>query len=111
MSFKPKSVRPSNQELLATVGKVAAEGGQLPTALEPTSIKAITGEGRPQLRRTSGPTVLVNFKATLPFAKLIAEASQKEGGVRRMVARMMKEAGYNVPEHDLNPGVNRRIYD
>jgi hypothetical protein len=53
----------------------------------------------------------VNFKATLPFAKLIAEASAKEGGVRRMIARMMKEAGHDVPEHDLKPAVNRRLYE
>ena len=106
MTFKPKSVRPSSQELLATVGRVAAERGQLPTAPPPA---AGAGEGAPA-RRPAPPTVLVNFKATLPFAKLIAEASTKEGGVRRMIARMMKEAGYDVPEHDLKPAVNRRIY-
>lgn len=105
MTFKPKSVRPSSQELLATVGRVAAESGQLPTA--PTG----AGQGGRAIRRSPGPTVLVNFKATLPFAKLISEASAKEGGVRRMIARMMKEAGHNVPEHDLKPTVNRRVYE
>ena len=106
MTFKPKSVRPSSQELLATVGCVAAESGQLPTA-QPPAGRAGAGEAR----RPAPRTVLVNFKATLPFAKLIAEASGKEGGVRRMIARMMKEAGYDVPEHDLNPAVNRRTYE
>ncbi len=108
MTFKPKSVRPSSQELLATVGRVAAESGQLPTA--PTG-RPGAGEGAPSARLRAPPTVLVNFKATLPFAKLIAEASVKEGGVRRMVARMLKEAGYDVPEHDLKPAVNRRTYE
>lgn len=107
MTFKPKSVRPSSQDLLATVGRVAAEHGQLPTAPQPA---AGAGEASPA-RRPAPPTVLVNFKATLPFAKLIAEASTKEGGVRRMIARMMKEAGYDVPEHDLKPAVNRRVYE
>lgn len=110
MTFKPKSVRPSSQELLATVGRVAAQNGQLPTAPEPVTAEMRVGRA-PPARRIAGPTVLVNFKATLPFAKLIAEASEKEGGVRRMIARMMKEAGYDVPEHDLKPTVNRRIYD
>ncbi len=110
MTFKPKSVRPSSQELLATVGRVAAESGQLPTAQEPI-VRARAGEVGPAIRRTAGPTVLVNFKATLPFAKLIAEASAKEGGVRRMIARMMKEAGHDVPEHDLKPAINRRVYE
>ncbi len=110
MTFKPKSVRPSSQELLATVGRVAAESGQLPTAAEP-AVHAGAGGGTRTIRRSPGPTVLVNFKATLPFAKLIAEASAKEGGVRRMIARMMKEAGHDVPEHDLKPAVNRRLYE
>lgn len=110
MTFKPKSVRPSSQELLATVGRVAAESGQLPTARVP-AVPAKGGEGAAATRRAAAASVLVNFKATLPFAKLIAEASAKEGGVRRMIARMMKEAGYDVPEHDLKPAVNRRIYE
>lgn len=111
MTFKPKSVRPSSQELLATVGRVAAQNGQLPTALEPAVAQTGVGQGAPPRRRTTSPTVLVNFKATLPFAKLIAEASEKEGGVRRMIARMMRDAGYDVPEYDLKPVINRRIYD
>ncbi len=110
MTFKPKAVRPSSQELLATVGRVAAEGGQLPTAPQPPPGQ-VGPAGAPSTRRPAPPTVLVNFKATLPFAKLIAEASAKEGGVRRMVARMLKEAGYDVPEHDLKPPVNRRTYE
>ena len=110
MTFKPKSVRPSSQELLATVGRVSAENGQLPTAQQ-SGAQSRGGEGRGVTRQATSPTVLVNFKATLPFAKLISEASTKEGGVRRMIARMMKEAGYDVPEHDLNPPVNRRVYE
>lgn len=111
MAFKPKSVRPSSQELLETVGHVAAQIGQLPTAKDLPLAATREGEGAPATRRSTGPTVLVNFKATLPFAKLIAEASEKEGGVRRMIARMMKEAGYDVPDRDLKPVVNRRIYE
>ncbi len=111
MTFKPKAVRPSNEELLATVGRVAAQRGQLPTAPEPPVEQARAGERISSARQPAPPTVLVNFKATLPFAKLIAEVSAKEGGVRRMVARMLKEAGYDVPEHDLKPAVNRRVYD
>ncbi len=110
MTFKPKAVRPSSQELLATVGRVAAEGAQLPTAQQLPG-RSGAGEGEQPVRRSAPPTVLVNFKATLPFAKLIFEASAKEGGVRRMVARMMKEAGYDVPDHDLKPTVNRRVYE
>jgi hypothetical protein len=111
MTFKPKAVRPSSQELLATVGRVAAESGQLPTAPQAVSERAGTKEVVAPVRRAALPTVLVNFKATMPFAKLIAEASAKEGGVRRMIARMMRDAGYDVPEHDLKPAANRRTYE
>ena len=108
MAFKPKAVRPSSQELLATVGRLAADSGQLPTVAPPDrSAPAETGH---DAKRSPGPTVLVNFKATLPFAKIIAEAAEKEGGVRRMLARMLKEAGHDVPEHDLRPAANRRVY-
>jgi hypothetical protein len=111
MTVKPKSIRPSNQELLATVGRVAAQSGQLPTAPEPAAGQERGGESAQSMRRPAVPTVLVNFKATLPFAKLIAEASAKEGGVRRMIARMMKESGHDVPEYDLRPPTNRRTYE
>ncbi len=111
MTFKPKAVRPSSQQLLATVGRVAAESGQLPTVPGAIAERDRAGEPLSTRRRSAPATVLVNFKATMPFAKLIAEASAKEGGVRRMVARMMQEAGYDVPEHDLRPAVNRRIYE
>ena len=111
MTFKPKAIRPSSEELLATVGRVAAEGGQLPTARKPSAEPSRGEKGPAPRRRPAPPTVLVNFKATLPFAKLIAEVSTKEGGVRRMVARMMRDAGHAVPEHDLNPIINRRKYD
>ena len=107
MTFKPKPVRPTNEELLDTVGRMAAEKGQLPTAQD----HADGGHRARPARRAAAPTVLVNFKATIPFAKLVSEVSTKEGGVRRMVARLMKEAGYDVPEQDLSPPVNRRIYE
>lgn len=110
MTFKAKSVRPSSEELLQTVGRVASAHGQLPTAVE--RISPETGHvPQPAPKRKAEPTVLVNFKATRPFAKLISELAEKEGGVRRMLARMLKEAGHPVPENDLNPVVNRRVYD
>ena len=111
MAFKPKAVRPSSQELLQTVGRLSAESGQLPTAapIEPAAPRG-AGQGA-RTRNSPGPTVLVNFKATVPFAKIIAEAAEKEGGVRRMLARMLKEAGHDVPEYDLKPAANKRVYE
>jgi hypothetical protein len=109
--FKPKStVRPSQEELLATVGRVSAEVGHLPTSPELVPAPRLV-ESPPRPATGPGPTVLVNFKATLAFAKLIAEVSEREGGVRRMLARMLKEAGHDVPERDLNPVVKRRKYE
>jgi hypothetical protein len=108
MSFKPKPVRPTSAELLASVGRVAETQGRLPTPPPLPSPERATAKAT---KVVASRTVLVNFKATLPFAKLISELAEKEGGVRRMVARMLKEAGHEVPDQDLNPPNNRRVYE
>jgi hypothetical protein len=109
-TFKPKSVRPSSDELLQTVGRLSAASGQFPTT--PDRITQTPEHPPVHPRRLKAePTVLVNFKATRPFAKLISELAEREGGVRRMLARMLKEAGHDVPEGDLRPPVNKRVYE
>jgi hypothetical protein len=109
VSFKPKPVRPTSEELLSSVGRVAETQGRLPTA-PPLPSPEILTVNRP-IKAIRSRTVLVNFKATVPFAKLISELAEKEGGVRRLIARMLKEAGHEVPDQDLNPATNRRVYD
>jgi hypothetical protein len=52
--------------------------------------------------------VQINFKASEAFANLIAREADKAGSTRRLFARLMRDAGYTVPEADVNPPDNRR---
>jgi hypothetical protein len=47
--------------------------------------------------------VQINFKATEAFADLVAQEAEKVGSTRRFFARLMRDAGYDVPEADINP--------
>jgi hypothetical protein len=57
------------------------------------------------------PVLMMSFKASKPFAKMLAEASEGEGGLRRLIARVFHEAGYPVPPSELQPQKRRRTYD
>jgi hypothetical protein len=52
--------------------------------------------------------VQINWNASEQLARLIAQEAAKVGSTRRFIARLMKQAGYDVPEADLNPADNRR---
>jgi hypothetical protein len=52
--------------------------------------------------------VQVNFKASEEFADLIAREAEKAGSTRRLIARLMRDAGHPVPDADVNPPDNRR---
>ena len=56
--------------------------------------------------------MMMSFKASKSFARMLAREAEAEGVIRRFVARLCKEAGYPVPEADLNGGLKkRRTYD
>jgi len=64
------------------------------------------GEGG---RKPKAPkTVQINWNASEDLARMIAEEAAKAGSTRRFIARLMRDAGYPVPEADLNPPDNRR---
>lgn len=105
--FRPKGLvaaeRPTGAELTQALAGVT--GHLLPTTpSEPARV--VTQERAPKPERE--PLLLVNFKATRSFAKLLSQLAEKEGGLRRMFARMLAEAGHPVPEADLNPRHPRR---
>jgi hypothetical protein len=52
--------------------------------------------------------VQVNFKASEAFADLISQEAEKAGSTRRLFARLMRDAGFPVPEADVNPPDKRR---
>ena len=111
MSFKPKRIvelahgqpppRPSSAVLAAALAPV-------PPAPPPIAapLPAV-----PPARPLAEPVLMMSFKASKPFAKMLAEAAEKEGGLRRLVARVFSEAGYPVPQSELQPQKRRRTYD
>jgi hypothetical protein len=52
--------------------------------------------------------VQVNFSCTEDMARLIAQLAVEAGSTRRMLARLLRDAGHSVPPADLQPIDNRR---
>jgi hypothetical protein len=50
----------------------------------------------------------MNFNITEELADIITEEARKAGSTRRWLARLMKDAGYSVPDADLTPYMNVR---
>lgn len=95
-AFKPKKIeeRPSSAEIASAIGSIGVN-------LIPTTSPLPKAE----------PSLMMSFKASKPFAKTLAEAAEPEGGLRRLIARVFKEAGYPVPNVDLINSKRRRTYD
>jgi hypothetical protein len=82
-------------------------------AVQGVAVQAPQGEPRQEgggrmSRRKAVPTVQINFRVSEGFAKLIAREAEQAGGMRKWFARIIQDAGYEVPEIDLHPPVSRR---
>jgi hypothetical protein len=119
MAFKPKRIeepeevppapRPSSAELAATIGPLASN--LIPTSPSAPAVVPMVTLPASSVRTPAEPVLMMSFKASKPFAKMLAEAAEKEGGLRRLVARVFSEAGYPVPPSELQPQRRRRTYD
>lgn len=109
--FKPKRIeepvaepaRPTSAEIAATIGPLAS--GLIPTT-RPAPVAAAEVP-----KAKAEPPLMMSFKASKDFARMLAKAAEPEGGLRRLVARVFKEAGYPVPDADLKEARRRRTYD
>lgn len=109
MSFKPKKIadpaeppRPSSAEIAATIGPLA---GNLIQTTPPAAPQQV---GVPI---KAEPSLMMSFKASKSFARTLAKAAEPEGGLRKLIARVFHEAGYEVPYADLVGTRKRRTYD
>lgn len=98
-SFKPKRV--SGADLAAQLSDATRH---TPAAV----VTHIRPEPPPAPVAVEAANTQVNFKVTTAFADLIAEEAAKAGSTRRFFARLMRDAGYPVPEADVNPPEGRR---
>ena len=98
-TFKPKRV--SGADLASQIS--GATVGMPPIVAPPAPAPATV-----LVRERPPPVVQVNFKASETFADLIAREAEKVGSTRRFIARLMRQAGYDVPDADVQPHDNRR---
>ncbi len=58
------------------------------------------------------PSLQINFRVTPKLARLLHDQQAAAGdiGVRCFIARVLRQAGYDVPDEDLEPRFNRRDY-
>lgn len=103
MSFKPKRTPPAELARLVE----AEAGSSLPTTTPPPTQQPPVPAAAPK----ADPTVQINFRGSRGLAKLIAGLAEKEGSTRKLIARLLRDAGHAVPETDLNPPVSRRRFD
>jgi hypothetical protein len=101
MSFKPKRV--TGAELTA---QLSGATSHMPAAapVPPPPVSAVP----PPAPVKPPKKVQINFQASESFAELLAREAEKAGSTRRFLARLMRDAGYDVPEADVNPPDTRR---
>jgi hypothetical protein len=111
LNFRPK---PPPEELTAAFKSALRD---VPAAVVETSASTVApapvqeepsraGEGG---RRRKAPAVVqINLNVTEMLADIISDEAKKAGSTRRWLARLMKDAGYDVPDADLTPYMNVR---
>ena len=100
MSFKPKRV--TGAELTAQLSGATAHLPAAAPALPPVAAAPAPVPAKAPKK------VQINFQASEAFAELLAREAEKAGSTRRFLARLMRDAGYDVPEADVNPPDTRR---
>src|SRR3954465_14233814 len=97
-AFKPKPMTDDITEALRT---------------HTAHIPATTGQVRPieQGRGRAPKTVQINFNASEAMAKVVAQEAAKLGSTRRLFAKLLRDAGHDIPEADVNPAMNKRRWD
>jgi hypothetical protein len=67
----------------------------------------VVGQGRGKAPKT----VQINFNASEAMARIVAQEAAKLGSTRRLFAKLLRDAGHDIPEADLNPMMNKRRWD
>jgi hypothetical protein len=76
-------------------------------------IPPTTGQVRPieQGRGRPPKTVQINFNASETMARIVAQEAAKAGSTRRLFARLLRDAGHDIPDADVNPMTNKRRWE
>jgi hypothetical protein len=95
-TFKPKRI--GGAELARVIAPAVAN-------LPPAAVPLPSPELRAHKRER---TEQINFRASPQMAQLVARLAVEHGSVRRLFARLLRDAGHDVPESDLAPPPGRR---
>jgi hypothetical protein len=57
------------------------------------------------------PLEQINFRCSRDMARALLQGAAEAGGMRRFVAKLMREAGYHVPKWDTRRNPTRRTLD
>jgi hypothetical protein len=76
-----------------------------------TGHQPIAGSGAGQGRERAPKTVQINFNASEAMARLVAQEAAKLGSTRKLFAKLLKDAGHDIPEADLPPLMNKRRWE
>ena len=92
---------PRRQDPAVLAAKLMGGAAVLPTTTAP----------RPAPTRRE-PSLQINFRVTPKLARLLHDQQAAAGGigVRCFIARVLKQAGYDVPDEDLEPRFSKRDY-
>ncbi len=114
-AFKPKRIEDPEEQGRPTSAEIAATIGPLANKLIPTTPQsAYVAPSAPQPAAAAPkaePSLMMSFKASKSFARMLAQAAEPEGGLRKLIARVFSEAGYKVPDADLIGTRKRRTYE
>ena len=95
MNLKRTPVRPSGADL---VRRIAPEVEELPP------VKRDPREQTPAVTATEQ----INFRGSTQLARLLSKLAVEQGSIRLVVAKLLQDAGHEVPEVDLLPPPGRR---
>ena len=96
--------RPSGAEL---VRQIAAETAELPPTRREPEPDTVAGQRGP-VPVMSTATEQINFRGSPELARILSRLAAEQGSIRLVVARLLLEAGHQVPPADLVPPPGRR---
>ena len=96
--------RPSGMDLVA---QIAPETAELPpTRRNPPEPPLPVAP--PSVVASNTATEQINFRASPELARILARLAVEQGSIRLVIARLLRDAGYLVPDADLAPPPGRR---
>jgi hypothetical protein len=45
------------------------------------------------------------------MARIVAQEAARLGSTRRLFAKLLRDAGHDIPDADVNPAMNKRRWD